>query len=102
LKNNIHPRILPSIKWDIKAPSGSPTQERAIARYEVIDTSPRFLAMALGKQLLPGSFEYAVHQLLDHEFDLSLFDGRYRNDRDGASAYSLLRGACQVVYDFRM
>lgn len=58
-----------------------------MARYKVIDTSPRFLALDLEKQLLPGSFEYAVHQLLDHEFDLSLFDSRYRNDLHGASAY---------------
>jgi hypothetical protein len=41
----------------------------------------------LKKQLLPSSFEYAVHQLLDHEFDLSLFDGHYRNDQRGARAY---------------
>lgn len=58
-----------------------------MARYKVIDTSPRFLAVDLEKQLLPGSFEYAVHHLLDHEFDLSLFDQRYRNDLHGASAY---------------
>jgi hypothetical protein len=32
-----------------------------MARYKLIDTSPRFLAVDLEKQLLPGSFEYAVH-----------------------------------------
>ena len=58
-----------------------------MARYKAIDTSPRFLAVDLEKQLLPGSFEHAVHYLLEHEFDLSLFDGRYRNDQNGASAY---------------
>lgn len=58
-----------------------------MARYKAIDTSPRFLAVDLEKQLLPGSFEHAVHHLLDHEFDLSLFDSRYRNDQSGASAY---------------
>lgn len=58
-----------------------------MARYKAIDTSPRFLAVDLAKQLLPGSFEYAVHHLLDHEFDLSRFDCRYRNDQRGASAY---------------
>lgn len=58
-----------------------------MARYKAIDTSPRFLAVDLEKQLLPGSFEHAVHHLLDHEFDLSLFDTRYRNDQSGASAY---------------
>lgn len=55
-----------------------------MARYKAIDTSPRFLAVDLEKQLLPGSFEFAVNHLLEHEFDLSLFDGRYRNDQTGA------------------
>jgi transposase len=58
-----------------------------MARYKVIDTSPRFLAVDLDKQLLPGTFEHAIHHLIDREFDLSRFDGRYRNDTTGASAY---------------
>lgn len=58
-----------------------------MARYKTIDTSPRFLAVDLEKQLLPGSFEHAVHYLLEHEFDLSLFDRRYCNDQSGACAY---------------
>jgi len=45
-----------------------------MARYNAIDTSPRFLAEDLEKLLLPGCFEHAVHHLLDHEFNLSLFD----------------------------
>ena len=58
-----------------------------MARYKTIDLSPRFLAVDLEKQLLPGSFAHAVHHLLDHDFDLSGFDVRYRNDETGASAY---------------
>jgi transposase len=58
-----------------------------MARYKTIDTSPRFRAVDLEKQLLPGSFAHAVHHLLDHDFDLSGFDARYRNDATGASAY---------------
>ena len=58
-----------------------------MARYKTIDLSPRFLAVDLEKQLLPGSFAHAVHHLLDHDFDLSGFDVRYRNDGTGASAY---------------
>ena len=58
-----------------------------MARYKVVDLSPRFLAVDLEKQLLPGSFAHAVHHLLDHDFDLSVFDARYRNDATGASAY---------------
>ena len=58
-----------------------------MARYKPIDTSPRFLAVDLHKQLLPGSLAHAVNHLLDHDFDLSGFDARYRNDAAGASAY---------------
>jgi len=58
-----------------------------MARYNAIDTSPRFLAEDLEKLLLPGCFEHAVHHLLDHEFNLSLFDPRYRNDQSGACTY---------------
>jgi len=58
-----------------------------MARYKPIDTSPRFLAVDLQRQLLPGSFEHALDYLIDHEIDLTGFDARYRNDRAGASAY---------------
>ena len=58
-----------------------------MARYKHIDTSPRFLAVDLRKQLLPGTFEHALNELLDHDLDLSDFDARYRNDETGATAY---------------
>ena len=58
-----------------------------MARYKHIDTSPRFLAVDLERQLLPGTFEHALNWLIDHEIDLSSFDARYRNDETGASAY---------------
>ncbi|WP_374323859.1 hypothetical protein [Azonexus sp.] len=47
-----------------------------MARYKWIDTSPRFLAVDLAKQLLPGSFEHAVHHLFEHEIDLGGFELR--------------------------
>ncbi len=50
-----------------------------MARYKHIDTSPRFLAVDLSKQLLPGSFEYALDYLIDHELDISGLDTRYQN-----------------------
>ena len=58
-----------------------------MARYKHIDTSPRFLAVDLSKQLLPGSFEHALNHLIDHELDLSDFNTRYKNDKTGACAY---------------
>ncbi len=58
-----------------------------MARYKHIDTSPRFLAVDLERQLLPGTFEHALHHLIDRELDLSGFDACYGNDRTGAAAY---------------
>jgi transposase len=58
-----------------------------MARYKHIDTSPRFLAVDLKRQLLPGTFEHALDHLLDHEIDLSALDARFKNDETGATAY---------------
>lgn len=58
-----------------------------MARYKHIDTSPRFLAVDLQRQLLPGTFEHALNHLLDRQMDLSCFDIRYRNDETGAAAF---------------
>ena len=57
-----------------------------MARYKYIDTNPRFLAVDLARQLLPGTFEHALNHLLDHAIDLSHFDARFRNDTTGAPA----------------
>ena len=58
-----------------------------MARYKPIDVSPRFLAVDLKRQLLPGTFEHALDHLRDHEIDLSALDARFKNDETGASAY---------------
>ena len=58
-----------------------------MARYKHIDTSPRFLAVDLQRQLLPGTFEHALNHLIDHELDLSSFDARFNNDATGVTAY---------------
>ena len=58
-----------------------------MARYKIVDRSPRFLPVVLDAQLMSGSFEYALDYLIDHELDLSALDARYRNDATGSSAY---------------
>jgi transposase len=58
-----------------------------MARYKYIDTNPRFLPVDLARQLLPGTFEHALHHLLTRTLDLSHFDARFRNDATGAPAY---------------
>jgi len=39
------------------------------------------------RQVLPGTFEYTLSYLIEHECDLSWFEARYRNDDGGAPAY---------------
>ena len=58
-----------------------------MARYKHIDTSPRFLAVDLQRQLLHGTIEHALNHLLDHQIDLSGFDARFCNDETGSAAY---------------
>lgn len=58
-----------------------------MARYKVIDRSPKLLPVVLDAQLMPGSFEYALDYLIDNEIDLSALDARYNNDETGAPAY---------------
>jgi len=38
-------------------------------------------------QLQPGTFEYAVHYLVDNKLDLSSFDATFHNDDCGRPAY---------------
>ena len=69
-----------------------------MARYKHIDVSPRFLAVDLKRQLLPGTFEHALDHLLDHEIDLSALDARFNNDETGASAYVPARPGCTTPH----
>lgn len=42
----------------------------------------------LHKQLIPGTFEHRLNQLIDNELDLSVLHQRYKNESKGASAYA--------------
>ncbi len=59
-----------------------------MARYKAYDYSQgKFIPIQFDRQILPGTFEYTLHYLIDNEIDLSIFDLRYRNDETGAPAY---------------
>ena len=59
-----------------------------MARYKRYDYSQgKFIPISFDKQILPGTFEYTLHYLIDNEIDLSVFDLRYQNDETGAPAY---------------
>jgi transposase len=58
-----------------------------MARYKPVHRDPLLLPVVLAEQIQPGTFEFALDHLVDHELDLSALDARFRNDQTGASAY---------------
>ena len=56
-----------------------------MARYkEEYDYSQgKFIPIHFDRHILPRTFEYSLHYLIDNEIDLSIFDCRYRNDEMG-------------------
>ena len=53
-------------------------------RFKPIHRGLKLLPVDFDKQVQPGSFEYALCQLVDHELDLAAFHARYKNDHEGA------------------
>ena len=56
-------------------------------RYKPTQTNGLLVPVVLSEQVVPGSFEEALMQLVDHELDLSALDAKFNNDETGASAY---------------
>ena len=45
------------------------------------------LAVDFEEQIQSGTFEHAIHYLIDNKFDLTVFPPRYVNDKKGCKAY---------------
>lgn len=58
-----------------------------MARYKPVERGGMLIPVMLHEQIQPGSFEFALDHLVDHELDLSALDARFHNDEVGASAY---------------
>lgn len=59
-----------------------------MARYKPYSYAQgKFIPVFFNKQILPGTLEYTLSYLIDHELDLSIFDDRFRNNETGARAY---------------
>ena len=56
-------------------------------RFKPVDHGLHLLAIDLSQQLHPGSFEYALDHLIEHELDLTEIEARYQNEHEGAAAY---------------
>ena len=64
-------------------------------RFKAVDHGLQFLAVDLCLQLHPGSFEYALHHLIEHEIDLSQIEARYKND---VILHRLHKGAARLAH----
>ncbi len=59
-----------------------------MARYKSYSYAQgKFIPVHFEKQILPGTFEYSLNHLIDHELDLTIFNERYRNEETGATGY---------------
>jgi transposase len=59
-----------------------------MARFKQYDYGQmKLLPVSFSEQVLPGTFEYTLNHLIDHEIDLTVFEHRYQNDETGAPAY---------------
>jgi hypothetical protein len=52
-----------------------------LPRYKPVNRDPLLLPVVLAEQIQPGTFEFALDYLVDHELDLSGLDARFRNDQ---------------------
>ena len=58
-----------------------------MARYKYYDYNQLVMVpVSLEDQLMPGTLEYAINHVVEERLDLSIFDGRYRNDETGRKA----------------
>ena len=59
-----------------------------MARYkEYSYDQGKLIPISFHKQIVPGSFEFALNDIVDNVLDLSVFEGRFCNDETGAPAY---------------
>jgi len=56
-------------------------------RYKEVEKGQGLLLpVVLSEQLVSGTFEHVLKELLDNKIDLSIFDYKYKNDLTGAKA----------------
>ncbi len=59
-----------------------------MARYKPYNQKQdKWVPLSYADQLVPGSFEHALNEIVEEHLDLSVFAPRYRNDDTGRLAY---------------
>jgi len=62
-------------------------REGNVARYKEKSQDNVMVPINLKAQLLPGTFEFTLNEIVDNHLDLSLFDSFFHNDDAGPKAY---------------
>ena len=59
-----------------------------MAKYKKYDYSQMvMIPVSLKNQLMPGTFEHIIHEVIEKKVHLSIFDENYKNDETGAPAH---------------
>jgi transposase len=59
-----------------------------MARYKKYNYSQMvMLPVSLENQLMEGTLEHTIHEVVDNKIDLSIFSDKYKNDETGSPAY---------------
>ena len=59
-----------------------------MARYKPYDVNQvTLIPVSFPDQILPGSFEYALNEIVDEHIDLRSFEARYQNDETGVFSF---------------
>jgi transposase len=60
-----------------------------MANFKTYDYRQRvFLPVSLEDQLMPGTLEFAIHNLVEKRLDMAIFHDKYHNDETGRAAYA--------------
>ena len=60
-----------------------------MARYKPYDLNQsKMIPLCYADQIIEGSFEHALNEIVEEHLDLSVFDARYANDETGRLAYN--------------
>jgi transposase len=59
-----------------------------MARYKPYDLKQdKLIPLSFADQVIPGSFEHTLNEIVEHHLDMRVFEQRYRNDQAGRLAY---------------
>ena len=59
-----------------------------MARYKPYDLNQaKMIPLSYADQIVEGSFEHALNEIVEEHLDLTVFDERYANDETGRPAY---------------